>query len=592
MINTLLPLADSSTFMLPLKRIKPLSCGGNARKKRPEKAFLELKNKIKVQGLLQNVVVREVASTVETGTYELVAGYGRFRAFIELSSEFPTESKYSSIGVKNLGLISDREAIEAQLTENLNRSDLTIIDNIELSKGYLSYCDGDYETAASRLGYSDKVFRDYLQMSKASSKVLEALEKADSPIKKGHVLILSCYSEDIQNNSLIEILKNPNLYTVAYLKKKAESFKLDLNEAKFSVQACEVCQHNSAQQFSVFDEISASQYCLKSSCYLEKSQEWLENTRIPELKEKSNTVLTTDQKPIADVRMLRSELLGEQQFNSCSGCESNAILVNTQFNNFGNAVSNVCIDTECFAKNVKRHSDLIKKQENLIIDSKDLGAESKDNKTNAILAKSPSVIHSEQPVKKISARLSRTYENQAQRLAAKNVFNDSNFPMAVLIKTFSNSLDYENRIKEEVWDLASKTSEELKELTTQLMNAFCNQTVSLDSNETRNFNQNKILRNTMLELLEPKKVKMLAVKDWVPTKEILNMYVMPSLYHIANESGFIEFYDTENGPESFNKMFNQSKKSDLITLLLKSKFNWDHYAPKEFVDIALTKSKH
>ncbi|AZL83419.1 hypothetical protein EIJ81_00705 (plasmid) [Aliivibrio salmonicida] len=307
------------------------------------------------------------------------------------------------------------------------------------------------------------------------------------------------------------------------------------------------------------------------------------------MQEKSNTVLTTDQKPIADVRMLRVELLGETQFKACSGCESNAILVNTTFNNFGNAVSNVCIDSECFLSNVNRHSNLIKKQEDLLIKSKDLGSEVSIDNSTLIAGKKAPVKHAELPIKKISTRLLRTYENQAQRLAASNVFTDSNFPMAVMIKTFSNSLDYSNRINDDVWELASKSTDELNTITTNLMKAFCNQSISLDSNESRSFNQNKILRNTMNELIDSDKVRELAIENWVPTKEILNLYVMSSLYHIANDSGFIRFYEIEHGSDTFIKLFNQCKKPDLIALLLDSSFNWGHYAPPEYIEIALTK---
>jgi ParB/RepB/Spo0J family partition protein len=83
----------------------------NPRKRFDEKTLAELAASIKTQGLLEPLLVREL----ETNKYEIVVGARRFRAV--------KAAKLTSVPVRVVNL-TDAQAIEAQVVENLQREDI------------------------------------------------------------------------------------------------------------------------------------------------------------------------------------------------------------------------------------------------------------------------------------------------------------------------------------------------------------------------------------------------------------------------------------------------------------------------------------
>lgn len=114
---------------IPLASVKPSPM--NPRKTFDEAELAELAANIEKQGLLQPITVRpDMRETVdeETGElitypsgYEIVCGERRYRAFSRLHLEAPT--KYGSIPAI-VREMTDEEAFEAMITENLQRKDV------------------------------------------------------------------------------------------------------------------------------------------------------------------------------------------------------------------------------------------------------------------------------------------------------------------------------------------------------------------------------------------------------------------------------------------------------------------------------------
>jgi ParB family chromosome partitioning protein len=83
------------------------------RKKFDQKKLNELKESIRLHGLLQPMIVEPI----EGGRYRIIAGERRFRALSELETEF--------VQVRILDKLSDEKRIQIQITENLMREDIT-----------------------------------------------------------------------------------------------------------------------------------------------------------------------------------------------------------------------------------------------------------------------------------------------------------------------------------------------------------------------------------------------------------------------------------------------------------------------------------
>ena len=106
---------QSSQLFLPIDRIKPNP--NQPRRSFDTKALQELSQSIQQQGVLQPLIVRN--HPILEGCFELVAGERRWRA-LQLAGE-----TQAPVIIKKLG---DTEALEVALLENIQREDLTPIE--------------------------------------------------------------------------------------------------------------------------------------------------------------------------------------------------------------------------------------------------------------------------------------------------------------------------------------------------------------------------------------------------------------------------------------------------------------------------------
>lgn len=140
-----------------------------------EEALEELKASIKKSGVIEPVIVRPLAH----GTYELVAGERRWRAS-------------QAIGIQDVPAIiktlSDKEALEFSLIENIQRENLN---PVEESRGYKRLLDEfgyTQETIAEAVGKSRATIANMLRLLTLSEEILNALEA--EAITMGHAKAL------------------------------------------------------------------------------------------------------------------------------------------------------------------------------------------------------------------------------------------------------------------------------------------------------------------------------------------------------------------------------------------------------------------
>ena len=321
---------------------------GNYRKCRNAQDYKDLVESVEAKGFLQNIVIRR--SPID-GMPEVVAGYGRWQVAKDLTEKHKDTGRKFILPCLDMGVIGDQECLELALTENSKRSNHTISDQIELAREYYGINVGDLKLSAIKLGISEGVFRELLHLGACCEPLLNALDDPDSPLQKGHCSILRNFPESIQLDTLARIIAEPKTYTIAYLKKQAASFEFSLKDAKFDTADCSSCQHNSGGAHCfLFADDEEDNKCSNPPCYVNKQKLWLATTLIPQLEEKHGTVLTTEQKPLEQIRFCAPEMLGEEQVNDCKNCSDCVVLVDTSPDKFGDAWGGVCINLTCHSK--------------------------------------------------------------------------------------------------------------------------------------------------------------------------------------------------------------------------------------------------
>ena len=176
-LEALLPKSQASVTKLPLALIKPNP--DQPRRIFNQAALEELSASIKDKGLLQPLLVRPKGDM-----YELVAGERRFRAS-------------QMAGLKELPVlikdISEREALEIALIENLQREDLNPIEEAE---GYKRLQDMGMtqEGVAQAVGKARVTVTNALRLLQLPPEVLTALE--ENKLSAGHARALLMLPEN------------------------------------------------------------------------------------------------------------------------------------------------------------------------------------------------------------------------------------------------------------------------------------------------------------------------------------------------------------------------------------------------------------
>ncbi|WP_290033418.1 nucleoid occlusion protein [Ligilactobacillus cholophilus] len=156
-----------------------------------QQKITELAETIKEHGLLQPIVLREY----EENKYEIIAGERRFRAIKYLGwSEVPAIVK----------TMSDNESASMAVIENLQREELTAIEEAQAYQQLLELNRLTQAELAEQLGKSQSFIANKLRLLKLSQPVQQAL--LDRKISERHGRALVRLNEEQQKQVLKEIL--------------------------------------------------------------------------------------------------------------------------------------------------------------------------------------------------------------------------------------------------------------------------------------------------------------------------------------------------------------------------------------------------
>lgn len=151
------------------------------RKTFDEAALQELADSIKQHGVLQPLLVRPLT----TGGYQLVAGERRWRA------SRLAELKEVPVIIKEL---SDTEAMEIAIIENLQREDLNPIEEAEGLQALIDKCGFTQEEVATSVGKSRPAITNALRLLRLPEEVRKMTKDGD--ISAGHARALLAFDNE------------------------------------------------------------------------------------------------------------------------------------------------------------------------------------------------------------------------------------------------------------------------------------------------------------------------------------------------------------------------------------------------------------
>lgn len=169
-----------STNTLPISEIVPNR--DQPRKTFDEAALAELAQSIEQHGILQPLLVRPMPS----GNYQLVAGERRWRAAMMCKlTEVP-------VVIKEL---SDNEAMELAIIENLQREDLNPIEEAEGLQALADKCGYTQEEIANAVGKSRPAIANALRLLRLPEEVREMTK--NGAISAGHARALLAFDNPV-----------------------------------------------------------------------------------------------------------------------------------------------------------------------------------------------------------------------------------------------------------------------------------------------------------------------------------------------------------------------------------------------------------
>lgn len=273
-------LTSPSFDMLALHAIVPSPT--NPRKHFDPAALDELAQSIKAMGVHTPVLVRplpahrleDTAHLQPRPTHELVAGERRYRASVVAKADtIPAMVRE----------LTDDQVLEIQLVENLQRQDLSALEEAE---GYQTLMDHTGQSAvqvAAKIGKSRSYVFDRLKLLDASQDVREAMRQGLIDPTRA-LLLARIPSTLLQLKALKEIVRanhpdgvmssrQAGEWIRTHYMLKIEQAPFDHTDASMSPRACTVCPTRTGANQDIFADVMGADMCTDPTCYDNKVQQ-------------------------------------------------------------------------------------------------------------------------------------------------------------------------------------------------------------------------------------------------------------------------------------------------------------------------------
>ena len=271
----------------------------NPRKNFREETLLELAESIKQSGVLQPICVRP-----RDEGFEIVYGERRYWAAAMAGLKFIPAL---------IRELSDAEAEDAAITENLQREDVRPREEAAAYKRALQSGRHTVESLVGKFGKSEAYIRSRLKLCELIDALAGMLDKEE--ISVGVATEIAKYPADIQQEVYNDHFAEGcyNSWKTARIKEIArrlyERYMTKLESYNFDKTECLSCQHNTANQVLFRDECAGGcAGCQNRECMIRKNEEFLVQKALKLLKDDPRTMLATaGDTPVAVLEALEKE---------------------------------------------------------------------------------------------------------------------------------------------------------------------------------------------------------------------------------------------------------------------------------------------
>ena len=565
------------TASIPLSMVR-VRTGHNPRRRFDQEEHDSLCLTLREEGLMHPIAVRKVGED----EYEVIAGERRWRAAKDIG--------WASIDAK-VFVCTEQQARKMARIENLKRVNLSVPEEAYLAQDQLDDCEGDYEQTARVLGWTIAKLRHRLQLLHASKGVMDAL--MDKAIQVGHAELLSTLPSEKQDDVLAKVVLHKA--TVAQLREQLQGVSIQLATAKFDLDACRDCPHNSSQQSSLFAEHIETARCTNSACFSEKTAEWVAKRR-DELRDEYAVVeLRTEVMPGKTIPLVMhgSSGVGKEQYDKCRSCAfRTAVLDNTVGTTTGNVEGPLCGNITCNAEKVSAFKAASAPSPQVVKPSPLIG-EADDDEQDEAASTPDQANESDAPLVErvptepasIPKAAKLVYQSVVRRAAASIVTSEPRVLLALaaygLYQMGQNNAGLSDSIlpakvrgvydsNERIDGLLGMSKEELQALLVSMSSAFLTAKPEACSRGVDRVKVNRSIANRFNVDMAP---------HVVVDKEFLDAHTIPAIQNVLDESGFSAWHKAqEDGEKKHKALLGQSKKL-LIAGVLSSGFSFSGYVP-------------
>jgi ParB family chromosome partitioning protein len=254
--------SEETKGMVSIELSKITAGGFNPRTTFNESDLRELAESIKQVGVLQPVLVRPKGRK-----FEIVCGERRFRASVL------ADTKTIPAIVRSL---SDDEALEFAITENLQRENVSPIDEATAYKRLADTGRYSVENLAVRFGKSETYVRNRMRLNELTDDLLNLVSQdilsvsvALELCKYGTETQAVIYEKHLQANPNSLYNDWRNLTSREFIKRLENSYSNDLSRYRFDKSECAQCPFNT-NYYTLFPEAGKEGKCLNIICLTNK----------------------------------------------------------------------------------------------------------------------------------------------------------------------------------------------------------------------------------------------------------------------------------------------------------------------------------
>ena len=525
---------------MALTKIKPSP--RNIRKHFDPKKMTELEASIRDKGVRVPIMVRPAK-----GHYLLVYGERRWTASKNIKAK-----TIPAIIAK----LTDDQALEYQVIENLQREDLTPMDEARGFQALLKKLKWTKDALASKIGKSVRYVATRVRLLTLPAKVQEALD--NGTISPGHGEVMLRLHDPKQQKDLLDEIIGDKL-SVRAAENMLDNYGTSFTHAQFDTTECSKCESNGKLQVELFDtDTDLEGSCMNRVCFMQKGHDHIKH-QVKELKAKGFTVL--DQKSWDSRKNKRQfdkwELkdMGRVYKSQCkAGCKSFVYILESDkyHDDRPPTLTEGCLDEKCMQK------------------AKRAKKKGKDAPAPKGTAKQEEKARQELNETKIENFVGEARRKFWRATAIKNRTKLIN--KAIILSRLLTDVGTNNAAQFLPWYEGKKVPEWCNDWTVRRLYALGEKQIDKMTDRVVAYNIENLYDDQDLAFMTAE-LKFSIDKHWTITKEYLDAHTKPLLMDLAKEIGLIKYLEKKEPTCNVPGTLAGYSKTDMVETFLKSGFD-------------------